>query len=211
MIYPPSSSLLRDRFPSRSRSAYSPARAQRFNLSPWCWRFFCRFVFCSRINIHILLHAGAYLWRFAVRSGLMYWPAVVGSKRDMPVPMRRRHRIALLLCAASLLTASARPRPLVAGETDEISSTLSSQAVHADSIQPAPPAQPSAAPYQMDQETTEPEPQGAQEYMDANEQEKGLSLQSLTHRPSARHHASAQSRRRLEMTAVKRATSASVT
>ena len=115
-------------------------------------------------------HAGAYLWRLAVRSGLMHWPAVVGSKRDMPVPMRRRHRIALLLCAASLLTASARPRPLVAGETDEISSTLSSQAVHADSIQPAPPAQPSAAPYQMDQEITEPEPQGAQEYMDANEQ-----------------------------------------
>jgi hypothetical protein len=117
----------------------------------------------------MLLHAGAYLWRLAVRSGLMNWAAVVGSKHDMPVPMRRRHRIALLLCAASLLTASAWPRPLVAGETGEISSTLSSQAVHADSIQPAPPAQ-SAAPYQMDQETTEPEPQGAQEYMDANEQ-----------------------------------------
>jgi len=79
--------------------------------------------------------------------------------------MRRRHRIALLLCAASLLTASARPRPLVAGETDEISFTLSSQAVHADSILPAPLLSRAPLRIKMEQDTTEP--QGAQEYMDA--------------------------------------------
>jgi C-terminal processing protease CtpA/Prc len=87
--------------------------------------------------------------------------------------MQKWHRIILLLYAASLLIASARPRAALAGETDEISP--SSQAVHADSIAPAPPAQPGAAPdqrvpYQMDQDTSGPEPQGAQEYMDANEQ-----------------------------------------
>jgi hypothetical protein len=84
--------------------------------------------------------------------------------------MQRCYRITLLLWVACLLTALAPPRVLVAGETDEISSTPSSQAVHADSIQPAPSAQPANAPYQMDQDTAEPEPQGAQEYMDANEQ-----------------------------------------
>jgi PDZ domain len=87
--------------------------------------------------------------------------------------MQRSHRITLLLSAASLLIASARSRAALAGDTNEISP--SSQAVHADSIAPGPPAQPETAPnqsvpYQMDQDTSGPEPQGAQEYMDANEQ-----------------------------------------
>jgi len=96
--------------------------------------------------------------------------------------MQRCYRITLLLCAACLLTAVARPRPLVNGETDEISSTTSSQAVHADSTQPVPAAQPGNAPYQMAQDTTEPEPQGAQEYMDANEQVSVFGIRSQRER-----------------------------
>jgi len=88
--------------------------------------------------------------------------------------MPKRCRIALLIYAASLLIAFARPRAaLAADDANEISP--SSQAVHVDSIAPASPPQPSTAtdqraPYQMDQDTGGPEPQGAQEYMDANEQ-----------------------------------------
>jgi len=89
--------------------------------------------------------------------------------------MRKLHRIALLLFAVSLLTVLARPRALVARDTDEVSSTPSSQAVHADTILPASSNQPGTSPfqptqYQMDQDTHGPEPQGALEYMDANEQ-----------------------------------------
>jgi len=86
--------------------------------------------------------------------------------------MRKSHRNALLLCAASLLFASTQPPIALAGDTNEISP---SQTVGASSIAPAPPAQPVTAPgqsasYQMDQDTGGPAPQGAQEYMDANEQ-----------------------------------------
>ena len=87
--------------------------------------------------------------------------------------MQKWHRIVLLLYAISLLIASTRSRAAVAADTNEI--LPSPQAVHADSIAPAPYAQPATAPdrsvpYQMDQDTGGPEPQGAQEYMDANEQ-----------------------------------------
>jgi hypothetical protein len=87
--------------------------------------------------------------------------------------MRKWHRNALLACAVCLSIGSTRPRAARAGETSEV--PPSSQAVHVGSIPPASPAQPGAAPdrsaaYQMDQDTGGPEPQGAQEYMDANEQ-----------------------------------------
>lgn len=98
--------------------------------------------------------------------------------------MRKQHQIALLLCAASLLTASVQPRLLVAGDTNEVFSTPSSQAAHADSISPAPVAQPSAAQYQLDQDTTGPEPQGAQEYMDASEQISRLYMSLIMVRQS---------------------------
>ncbi len=86
--------------------------------------------------------------------------------------MRNSHRNALLICAAGLLIGSARPRAALAGDINEISP---SQAVQAGSIAPAPASQSPAVPaqsatYQMDQDTSGPEPPGAQEYMDANEQ-----------------------------------------
>jgi hypothetical protein len=86
--------------------------------------------------------------------------------------MRKWHRNAVLLCTASLLIASVWPQAALGDDTNEISP---SQAAHADSVAPVSPAQPATAPnpnvpYQMDQDTGGPEPQGAQEYMDANEQ-----------------------------------------
>lgn len=86
------------------------------------------------------------------------------------VRIRTPYGIALLLCAAGLLIASERPRSLLAADTYEISFTPSSQAVHADSVPPGSPAQPGTPPYQMDQDTNEPGPQGALEYMEASEQ-----------------------------------------
>jgi len=82
--------------------------------------------------------------------------------------LRTRYRIVLLLYAG-LLIASQRPRSAVAADTDEISSTPLSQAVHADSILPAS-AQSSTPPYQVNRETNHPGPQGAPEYMEASEQ-----------------------------------------
>ena len=78
----------------------------------------------------------------------------------------------MLLCAAGLLIACTPPRAVLAGDINEISP---SQAVQPGSIVPPPGAQPATAPgqsaaYQMDQDTSAPEPPGAQEYMDANEQ-----------------------------------------
>jgi hypothetical protein len=58
-------------------------------------------------------------------------------------------------------------RPLAA-ETAEISSTPGSSRFDTNSIQPS--ANGHAAPYQLEQNTAEPEPQGLEEYMDANEQ-----------------------------------------
>ena len=86
--------------------------------------------------------------------------------------MRKWHRNAVLLCTASLLIASVWPQSALGDDTNEISP---SQAAHADSVAPVSAAQPATAPnpngpYQMDQDTGGPEPQGAQEYMDANEQ-----------------------------------------
>jgi S1-C subfamily serine protease len=85
------------------------------------------------------------------------------------IRIRTLYGITLLLCAAGLLIASERPRSLLAADTYEISFTPSSQAVHADSV-PSSPAQPGTPPYQMDQDTNEPEPRGALEYMEASEQ-----------------------------------------
>jgi hypothetical protein len=109
--------------------------------------------------------------RMAVALGRAKWfdgHVLAGGRRSM----RKSHRNALLLCAAGLLIASA-PRPIaLAGDINEISP---SQAVQGGSITPPPAAQPATAPnqsaaYQMDQDTSAPEPPGAQEYMDANEQ-----------------------------------------
>jgi hypothetical protein len=58
-------------------------------------------------------------------------------------------------------------RPLAA-ETAEISSTPGSSRFDTNSIQPS--ANGHAAPYRLEQNTAEPEPQGLEEYMDANEQ-----------------------------------------
>jgi S1-C subfamily serine protease len=82
--------------------------------------------------------------------------------------MERPSRIAFLLFAASLLVGPAHPRRPLAAETAEISSTPGSQSVDTNSIQPS--ANGQAAPYQLEQNTAEPEPQGLKEYMDANEQ-----------------------------------------
>ena|SRR5579871_358354 len=94
------------------------------------------------------------------------------SSREWRFSMRKSHRNAVLFCAAGLLIACAPPRTAMAGDINEIAP---SQAVQAGSIAPAPAAPPATAPdqgapYQMDQDTGGPEPPGAQEYMDANEQ-----------------------------------------
>ena len=84
--------------------------------------------------------------------------------------MRRRYRIALLFCATSLLVASARRSVVVAGEIEEISSKIRSQTINADSIPATLSAQPATVLEPRDQETTETQTQGAQEYINASEQ-----------------------------------------
>jgi hypothetical protein len=72
------------------------------------------------------------------------------------------------LFAASLLVGAVYPRLPQAAETAEISSTPGSQAVDANSIQP--PSSGPAAPYQLEQNTVETDPQGLKPYMGASEQ-----------------------------------------
>jgi PDZ domain len=84
--------------------------------------------------------------------------------------------MALLLCAASFLIASEGSRSLLAADTEETSFTPFWQSVHPPpTMSTAPPAQlgilpHQAIPYQLDLDTNEPGPQGAQEYMESSEQ-----------------------------------------
>jgi S1-C subfamily serine protease len=82
--------------------------------------------------------------------------------------MRRWNRIILLLCAASLFIGRAHPGRLLAADTAVISSTPTSQVYSTNSLRPSASSQ--VAPYQTEQNTSAPEPQGLKEYMDANEQ-----------------------------------------
>jgi hypothetical protein len=82
--------------------------------------------------------------------------------------MERPSRIAFLLFAANLLVGAAHPRRPLAAETAEMSSTPGSQSVDTNSIQPS--ANGQAAPYQLEQNTAEPESQELKEYLDVNEQ-----------------------------------------
>jgi hypothetical protein len=83
--------------------------------------------------------------------------------------MRRWSRIALLLCAASLLIRATHPGRLCAAETAVISSTPAAQ-VDPNSLRSPANSQVSPAPYQMEQNTNEAEPPGLKEYMDASEE-----------------------------------------
>ncbi len=74
----------------------------------------------------------------------------------------------LLLCAASLFIGRAHPERLLAAETAVISSTPISQVESTNSLRPSASGQ--LVPYQMEQNTSAPEPPGLKEYMDANEQ-----------------------------------------
>jgi S1-C subfamily serine protease len=89
-------------------------------------------------------------------------------KQAGPGQMRRWNRIILLLCAASLFIGRAHPGRLLAADTAVISSTPTSQVYSTNSLRPSASSQ--VAPYQMEQNTSAPEPQGLKEYMDANEQ-----------------------------------------
>src|SRR5262249_21122114 len=102
------------------------------------------------------------------------------------IPVGNLRYIALLTCAVCLSISFPRPRAAPAGETGEVRG--SSQSGNADAIAPALRAQPAtvpyqSVPYQMDQDTGGPEPQGAQEYMDANEQ---ISLHGIEMRVDTR-------------------------
>jgi S1-C subfamily serine protease len=82
--------------------------------------------------------------------------------------MRRWYRMILLLCAAGLFIGPAHPGRLLAADTAVISSTPTSQVDSTNSVLPLASSQ--VAPYQIEQNTSAPEPQGLKEYMDANEQ-----------------------------------------
>jgi S1-C subfamily serine protease len=83
--------------------------------------------------------------------------------------MRRRYRMTLLLCAASLLIGLPHPGRSGADETAIISSTPSSQ-VDPNSLRPSANIQVAPPPHQVEQNTNEMEPPGVKEYMDASEE-----------------------------------------
>jgi len=83
--------------------------------------------------------------------------------------MRRRYRMALLLCAASLLIGLPHPRRSCAAGTTVISSTPVSQ-VDPNSLPPSAHIQVAPASYQMEQNTNQAEPPGLKQYMDASEE-----------------------------------------
>lgn len=82
--------------------------------------------------------------------------------------MRTSHRAGLLLFAAAVLIGVAHPRRMLAGDTAEIVRTQRSQTVDSNSIQV--PTDSQRPPYQLQQETASPEPQGLKDYLDASEQ-----------------------------------------
>jgi S1-C subfamily serine protease len=83
--------------------------------------------------------------------------------------MRRWYRMALLLCAASLLIGLPHPGRSGADETAITSSTPASQ-VDPNSLRPPANIQVAPPPYQVKQNTNEMEPPGVKEYMDASEE-----------------------------------------
>jgi S1-C subfamily serine protease len=76
--------------------------------------------------------------------------------------------IATFLFAAGLSVAPISAARAFAAETAEISPPLNSQAVDANSIQPQ--GESPAVPYQLDQNSNQPDPQGLKNYLDENEQ-----------------------------------------
>lgn len=83
--------------------------------------------------------------------------------------MRRRYRMALLLCAASLLIGLPHAGRSCADETAVISSMPASQ-VDPNSLRPSANIQVAPAPYAVEQNINEVEPPGLKEYMDASEE-----------------------------------------
>src|ERR1700746_1384455 len=83
--------------------------------------------------------------------------------------MRRWYRMALLLCAATLLIGLPHPGRSGADETAITSSTLASQ-VDANSLRPSANIKVAPPSYQVKQNTNEMEPPGVKEYMDASEE-----------------------------------------
>lgn len=82
--------------------------------------------------------------------------------------MFARRAITLLLFSAVLYLVPIGATPALAAGTAEIMPPVNSQAVDANSI-PAPVAQPNA-PYQLEQNPDQPDPQGLKDYLDENEQ-----------------------------------------
>lgn len=82
--------------------------------------------------------------------------------------MRVSAQVCLLLCVTAVLIGIGHPRRTLAGDTAEILKPDRSQAVYTNSIQLSPNSQ--GPPYQLEEETTDPEPQRLKGYLDANEE-----------------------------------------
>ena len=84
-----------------------------------------------------------------------------------PDSMLANRQVALLLCAAAVIIGVAHSTSTSAGDTAEILKSQRSQTADTSPIQLSSDSQP---PNQLEQEATDPEPQGLKAYLDANEE-----------------------------------------